>query len=33
MLGHILGALFAIGLIAVIYKECIKPMLRNNRKK
>lgn len=34
MLGHILGILLAIGLVVVIYTECIKPMIRSwrNRK-
>lgn len=33
MLGHILGILLAIGLVAVIYTECVKPIIRNWRKK
>lgn len=33
MLGHILGLLLLIGLVAVIYTECIKPVMRNWRNK
>ena len=32
MLGHILGILFTIGLILLIYDFCIKPMIRSWRK-
>ncbi len=32
MLGHILGILVTIGLVALLYKELIKPMLRSWRK-
>lgn len=33
MLGHILGILFTIGLVALLYNELIKPMIRNWYKK
>ncbi len=33
MLGHILGVLFAIGLVALLYNELIKPIIRLWRKK
>lgn len=32
MLGHILGILVTIGLVVLLYKELIKPMLRSWRK-
>lgn len=33
MLGHILGILVTIGLVALLYNELIEPMIRNCRKK
>ena len=33
MLGHILGILFTIGLVVLLYEELIKPHIRNRRKR
>ncbi len=33
MLGHILGVLFTIGLVALLYDELIKPLIRNRHKR
>ena len=32
MVGHILGILVAIGLVALLYNELVKPMIRSWRK-
>ena len=32
MLGDILGVLFTIGLVALIFNECVKPYVRKWRK-
>lgn len=33
MLGTILSVLFTVGLVAVLYTECIYPMIRSWRKR
>lgn len=33
MLGHILGILFTVGLVALLYDELLKPIIRSWRNK